>query len=695
VEGRVTTPQAGRKIVRALKPARRGLTERKIVKETGLDETRVRWGLQYLKERGYVSQKLGGRWQLSRGSFRLNPDDEGLAAEYILAGFGADESDKGLFASIDEFQTETRRRREVADTEQRRRHAMGRKDPRQREELMSRLPNPKKKTPKKKASKKKSTIKAKAKKAGRKVKKAAKTDVGRAGIGGGIGALALGPIGAVAGAGIAIATKKKKKRKKNPARAFTLETEIKKGRQKRAKGAAGKASRASKVGVEVSGSSLRSKLAKINPGHYESELPGMTMTGLEQEHKALTSLIKRAERHPETSGRMVRDLRQLRTAVVSEKRSRRRSNPVSSGSVTDKTLAQYASNYRRKRKAHLNLVTSPGSSPGSIARAKKQLDDAERQLILYAEVRNMDPADLQRFMEYAGKKQRSAKKRKPNPVSAVKVDERSLALVAEMPALGTLGSYPRAVNMWESVYISARIRGSSKESARKQAWGAVKNVGYYQDSKGAWRMPRRRFNPGEHPKENPLKKIPRGASERSARTIISKNISTEVSAGRPQRQAVAISLASARRDSPKLMEKMYGPYPNPYLGDAVKRAKAKKAKKAKTTAKRKRKTPPPLPLSARRSKPKSHTVAATNPKKAKKKVARKTKPGWKILTDRCQKLWDTYCDKPTKKNLYAVFNHLAKMKASGKYETSKRVRDERAACLRVANKEAKRLKMKV
>ena len=619
---KVTIPQAGRRIAKVLKPSKRGLTEKGIGRETGLDEYRVKWGLHYLKQRGYVSHHLGGRWKLVHGAFRPNPDEDSKMA--------------------------------------------------------------------KKKSKKKSTLKSKAKKAGRKVKKAAKTDVGRAGIGGGIGALALGPVGAVAGAGIAMATKKKK-RKKNPARAFTLETEIKKGRQKRAKGAAGSASRASKVGSEVSGAVLRKKLAKINPGHYEAEIPHMTAEGLDQEHKALTSLIKRAERHPETSRRMVGDLKGLRTAIVAEKRRRKRQpNPVSSGVVTDKTLAQYAANYRRKRKAHLNLVTSPGSSPGAIARAQKQLDDAERQLILYAEVRNMDPVDLQRFMEYAASKKKSAakKKRKSNPSAAPgKVDERALALSGEIPNLGTLGSYPRAVNMWESVYINARVRGHSQARAAKQAWAAVKDAGYYQDTKGAWRMPKRRFNPGEHPKENPLKPIPRSASERQARTIISKNIATEMDAGRPQRQAVAIALSSARRDAPKLMTKMYGAAPNPYLGDAVARAKAKKKPAAK---KKRRSTPPPLPAHARKQS-KGHSVRVANPKK---KTTRKTKPGWKILTDRCQKLWETYCDKPTKKNLRLVFDHLEKMKASTKYETSKKVRDERAACLRAANREAKRLKMK-
>lgn len=636
---RVTIPRAGRQIVRVLKPAKRGLTEKRIGQETGLEEYNVRRGLSYLEQRGYVRSQIGGRWKLISSSFRLNPegDDDSIVPE---------ENSK----------------------------------------------MPKKKTGKKSFAKK-STLKAKAKKAGRKVKKAAKSDVGRAGIGGGIGALALGPVGAVAGAGIAMATKKKKGRKKNPARAFSLETEIKRDRQKKTKGAAGKASRASRVGAEVSASVLRGKLAKINPGGYAEEIPEMSAAELDREHKALTALIKRADKHPETSLRMAGDLRNLRTAIVAEKRRRKRrpnpqSNPVASGMITDKTLAQYAANYRRKRKIYLDRVTSPGHSPGDIARAKKNLDDAERHLILYAEVRNMDPAELQRFMEYAASKQRAAKKsvkkrasRNSNPsVARSKIDERSIELSTEIPHLGTLAAYPRAVNMWESVYISARIRGYSKERSAKQAWGAVKNEGYYQDTKGVWRMPRRRFNPGEHPKENPLAKIPRGASESQARSIISKNIATEMEAGRPQRQAVAISLSSARRDAPKMMAKMYGSAPNPDLGDAVERERAK----SKTSVKKKRSASPTLPPSTRKHRASGHHVSVVNPK------SRKKTPEWKIIINRCQKLWDVYCEKPTKKNLRVVLEHLEKMKES----KSKKVKDERSACLRVANKEAKRLGMK-
>lgn len=79
--------------------------------------------------------------------------------------------------------------------------------------------------------------------------------------------------------------------------------------------------------------------------------------------------------------------------------------------------------------------------------------------------------------------------------------------------------------------------------------------------------------------------------------------------------------------------------------------------------------------------------AITNPKK---RSAKKPPSESQRLIDRCQKLWDSYCKKPTKKNLVLVFGHLEKMKGSG----GERVKRERSNCLRAAGKEAKRIGMK-
>jgi len=82
--------------------------------------------------------------------------------------------------------------------------------------------------------------------------------------------------------------------------------------------------------------------------------------------------------------------------------------------------------------------------------------------------------------------------------------------------------------------------------------------------------------------------------------------------------------------------------------------------------------------------------SAPGKKKVAKKTTRKKTPEWQLLCNRCAKLWDHYCERPSKARLKPVLDHLEKMKGS----TSKKVADERKACLRVAKKEARRLKMK-
>jgi hypothetical protein len=111
-------------------------------------------------------------------------------------------------------------------------------------------------------------------------------------------------------------------------------------------------------------------------------------------------------------------------------------------------------------------------------------------------------------------------------------------------------------------------------------------------------------------------------------------------------------------------------------------------------AEEKRRYPTALGNPRKKAEKVSKNTTRKKAKKAAKKMDRKSKPGWKILIDRCEKLWTAYCEKPTKRNLGLVFDHLAQMKASTKYESSKRVRDERAKCLRSANAEAKRLGMR-
>ena len=77
-------------------------------------------------------------------------------------------------------------------------------------------------------------------------------------------------------------------------------------------------------------------------------------------------------------------------------------------------------------------------------------------------------------------------------------------------------------------------------------------------------------------------------------------------------------------------------------------------------------------------------------KVAKKKATRKKTPPYQLLINRCHKLWTHYCERPSKKRLEAIYVHLDKKKES----TSKKVATERRRCLRAANAEAKRIKLK-
>jgi len=93
--------------------------------------------------------------------------------------------------------------------------------------------------------------------------------------------------------------------------------------------------------------------------------------------------------------------------------------------------------------------------------------------------------------------------------------------------------------------------------------------------------------------------------------------------------------------------------------------------------------------------PKKNPTKASKKKAAKKKVAKKKVtrakcPPAATLVKKCRKLWESYCERPSKTRLKTVFEHLELMKQS----KAKSCKEERARCLRAANKEAKRLGMK-
>lgn len=130
----------------------------------------------------------------------------------------------------------------------------------------------------------------------------------------------------------------KRKRTSNPVRAFSLETQIKRQRQSRAKKAAIGMTSQSKVYGDVKRKSLAAKLRKINPGH------------------------------PEWKERF-------------------------------STLDDLAKNYENARKRWISVSSKPSSSSASLARAQKRMDAAEDKLILYSEMVSLSPRDLKRYLE--------------------------------------------------------------------------------------------------------------------------------------------------------------------------------------------------------------------------------------------------------------------------------------------------------
>ncbi len=59
--------------------------------------------------------------------------------------------------------------------------------------------------------------------------------------------------------------------------------------------------------------------------------------------------------------------------------------------------------------------------------------------------------------------------------------------------LGSLNAIPKGVRIWEAVFESAKDKGHPEDSSAAQAWGAVKQAGFYQDDTGEW------HEPGNHP----------------------------------------------------------------------------------------------------------------------------------------------------------------------------------------------------
>lgn len=203
-----------------------------------------------------------------------------------------------------------------------------------------------------------------------------------------------------------------KKPRKNPARAFSLKSEIKKNRRSKAKKAAGKHSGASSAAASASRMSLRKRLAKVNPGTYKSQLPKLSYKELDIEHRAIGSLISRARKHPGTSKKMLSDLENVRAQIVAEKKARRAgghvipiSNPKSSKRSKKDIRGDYpiatalAKKYLKALDRYNRVSKSSGKSEREVANAMARLKKAQEELALYAEIKDISIKDLKLIIE--------------------------------------------------------------------------------------------------------------------------------------------------------------------------------------------------------------------------------------------------------------------------------------------------------
>ena len=277
--------------------------------------------------------------------------------------------------------------------------------------------NPKKKA-KKKAKKK--VLKTRAKKVGRKAKKVAKTPTGRAAIGASIGALALGPIGAAGGAYAGLKLAPKKKRKKNPEEMVKISQPL--GMMladyyeasPNIEHAAAAGIRREKVEVSILKKARTDlvRLRKIQPVVLEREQIGEIIEALNRVIEKQERGANGRQRNPARAFELETEVKRGRQkkakkAIGRSSAVRKAAGAAKSKSLRkrlaqinpDPTLDMLADKYAKKRKRHRSLVTSPTATEAQIERAKQKVDKAERELLIYAEVTNLDPVAFQRYLE--------------------------------------------------------------------------------------------------------------------------------------------------------------------------------------------------------------------------------------------------------------------------------------------------------
>ncbi len=319
-------------------------------------------------------------------------------------------------------------------------------------------------------------VKRGAKRLGKGAVRVAKSDPGRAGIGAGVGALALGPVGAVAGAAVGLATRKRS----NPEPTIKVASVV------------GSLMldyhRASPYIESVSAHSLRGQrvpLSLVIRAREDLKRLQKMQSPTEREQiadivDALSRLIIQAGRtrtyNPVRAFSLDAQVKAIRQSKAKKGAVKIASDSKIYDEVKGKSLASklrkinpgsmldgLVLDYRKTKKRFVSLSMKPGSAEKELSRAQKRMDDAENKLLLYADARKISPQELRVYLD------------------------------------------------------ENKIKRNAKAPSR-----------------------------------NPLKHIPKGAGLRKIKKVVSDNISIESAAGKPQNQAVAIAISSARRDADRV-----------------------------------------------------------------------------------------------------------------------------------------------
>ncbi len=354
----------------------------------------------------------------------------------------------------------------------------------------------------------------------------------------------------------------------NPARAFSLKAQVKSGRQSKAKKAAGRAARSSSVASSVASESLRKRMAKINPSTYQNLLPGMSDAMLDKEHKAIGTLITGARKHPDASKRVVSDLIKVRGQIVSEKKARRNkghrttvSNPI--------TVSRRVGKFKGLTIPGHVYTLSVGFSPS---------EDELRLLRKYKMMDHLDgvpPRQIESIVARLRRQEKAESKGHRTTVSNPQASVSSLSkreLKEKYPTITKMTQrYLSARKRYKALITSPGSTDAEMSRAKKKFEGAERELSLFAEIKNippsqlediVRHMETKRPR-ASRPRSNPLVPVTERMSDKRFRDAISRNISAEMKAGKPQKQAIAIALNQARSQAPKKSKKIYGARPNP------------------------------------------------------------------------------------------------------------------------------------